>query len=176
MCPFRDNTADAVALMSRSSNDEAMPDWVAGDGPSKASLVWWCVRLSVCSACLIRQRAVDARLFLVHRHCASLGTNEPWFACSCYSAGGASCSNLTQCFVTVTCDSFGRTVSPIHSSSLRGTFHIPKSNFDVVSRQEKKKKTCLLSRLHSPEQHQTEPSLCLPYGLLSRHTRDRHTV
>lgn len=30
MRPSRDNTADAVVSMSRSSNDEAMPDWVAG--------------------------------------------------------------------------------------------------------------------------------------------------
>jgi hypothetical protein len=52
--------------------------------------VWWCGRLSVCTACLIRQGAVKARLFLVHRHCASLGTNEPRLACNCHSAGGAS--------------------------------------------------------------------------------------
>lgn len=32
MRPSRDNTADAVVSMSRSSNGEAMPDWVAGDG------------------------------------------------------------------------------------------------------------------------------------------------
>lgn len=30
MRPSRNNTADAVVSMSRSSNDEAMPDWVAG--------------------------------------------------------------------------------------------------------------------------------------------------
>lgn len=32
MRPSRDNTADAVVSMSRSSNDEAMPDWVAVAG------------------------------------------------------------------------------------------------------------------------------------------------
>lgn len=110
MRPSRDNTADAVVSMSRSSNGEAMPDWVAGlleMDSSKASLVWWCARLSVCSGLVIRWGAVKARLFLVHRHCASLGTNEPGLAslaCNCHSAGGASRLDSARCDVAVTCE------------------------------------------------------------------------
>lgn len=113
MRPSRDNTADAVVSMSRSSNDEAMPDWVAGCWLlgcwrwDRARLPWWCVRLSVCSDLVIRQGAVKARLFLVHRHCASLGTNEPGLAslaCNCHSACGASHLNSARCDVAVTCE------------------------------------------------------------------------
>lgn len=74
---------------------------------AKASLVWWCVRLSVCSDLVIRQGAVKARLFLVHRHCASLGTNEPELAslaCNCHSADDAIRHDSARCDVAVTCE------------------------------------------------------------------------
>lgn len=131
---------------------------------------------------MIRQGAVKAaRLFLVHRHCASLGTNEPELAslaCNCHSADDAIRHDSARCDVAVTCElacqryCFAFTPRPF--------FHRLRNQALMSSAARNQTNTPVIRLLYAcicPEQQQTNLSPCSPIRPdLDAHTRQSHNL